>query len=130
MLDLPIDREGLEAVVREAIAPQQLEALLNQFPPRQLTPPELVLFLNQLAKTINTSSSTVRAWSQTQARAMPCAMHADPLVLAYQSNRSHPDLYSDCVMLPHSGLAGHPFTSKCMYGAEGTAPPMHAGHDG
>ena len=63
---VPVEREGLEAAVKAAEAPQQLEHLLVQYPPAQLSPPELVLFCNQLAKVTNAASTTVRGWGQTQ----------------------------------------------------------------
>lgn len=63
---VPVEREALEAAVKEATAPQQLEHLLMQYSPAQLSLPELVLFCNQLGKVTNASSMTVRAWSQTQ----------------------------------------------------------------
>lgn len=63
---VPVEREGLEEAVKAAEAPQQLEHLLMQYPPTQLSPPELVLFCNQLAKVTNAASTTVRAWGQTQ----------------------------------------------------------------
>lgn len=71
---VPVEREALEAAVKNATAPHQLEYLLMQYPPTQLSMPELVLFCNQLGKVTNANTSTVRDWSQTQVH--PHTMHA------------------------------------------------------
>ena len=83
---VPVEREALEAAVKNATAPQQLEYLLMQYPPTQLSIPELVLFCNQLGKVTDATSSTVREWSQTQVHPhamQACLAHTWPVIVAY-----------------------------------------------
>lgn len=60
------DWTGLESTVRATTTMQQLQDLLRGYTPGKLTPPELVLFCNHLARITDASRTTVRVWSQTQ----------------------------------------------------------------
>ncbi len=72
-------RAGLQDAVKQAVAPEQLEQLLAQFPAKTLNPPELVLFMNQLSKVTISAATTARAWGKTQVqseRAMQAPVHS------------------------------------------------------